>query len=255
MPFVRVELVVLAVRDARLEVLLSRRKEAPYKGRYGLPGGVLRIDLDASLEGAAHRVASERLQHELPNLEQVAAVGGADRDPRAPWAMSVVYRSLVSPDLAATPGKRVEALVWRPVAHIAQADDMAFDHARLIDEAVQAVRREINELRFAPGWVPEPFTIGELQALSEAVLAAPLDKVTFRRRVDVAGIALPLQGQMRSGGAYRPAQLYRFLGAVDTLEERSDDQPQGEQRVTGALQDQKSQERWMQWMRDNGPAK
>lgn len=255
MPFVRVELVVLAVRDARLEVLLSRRKEAPYKGRYGLPGGVLRIDLDASLEGAAHRVASERLQHELPNLEQVAAVGGADRDPRAPWAMSVVYRSLVSPDLAATPGKRVEALVWRPVAHIAQADDMAFDHAGLIHQAVQAARREISELRFAPGWVPEPFTIGELQALSEAVLAAPLDKVTFRRRVDVAGIALPLQGQMRSGGAYRPAQLYRFLGAVDTLEERSDDQPQGEQRVTGALQDQKSQERWMQWMRDNGPAK
>lgn len=254
MPFVRLELVVLAVRDGQLEVLLSRRKEEPFKGRYGLPGGVLRIDLDVSLEAGAQRVAAERLQQALPNLEQVAAVGGAERDPRAPWAMSVVYRSMVQPDLAATPGKRVEALVWRPVADIAQADDMAFDHAGLIDQAVQAVRREISELRFAPGWVPEPFTIRELQALSEVVLAAPLDKVTFRRRLDVAGIALPLEGQMRAGGAHRPAQLYRLRSTTDTLAEREDDRPQGEQRVPDASKTGQSQERWLQFLRDNGRA-
>lgn len=214
MPFVRLELVVLAVRDGQLEVLLSHREEAPFKGKYGLPGGVLRIDLDASLEAGAQRVASERLHQTLPNLEQVAAVGGAERDPRAPWAMSVVYRSLVQPDLATTPGKRVQALVWRPVSDLPKAGDMAFDHAGLIEQAVRAVRREISELRFAPGWVPEVFTMGELQALSEAVLGVPLDKVTFRRRMDVAGIASPLEGQMRAGGAHRPAQLYRLLGRV-----------------------------------------
>lgn len=210
MPFVRVDLVVLCVTADRLHVLLSHRGEEPYKGKWGLPGGVLRIDLDGSLEAAAQRVALERLNMNLPNLGQVAAVGGADRDPRAPWAMSVVYRSLVQADMDAKPGKRVEALAWRPVDEVSAAGDLAFDHAGLVRRGVDAAKREVAEMRFPPGWVPEPFTYGELQALSEAVLGSPLDKVTFRRRMDVAGMALPLDGQMRSGGAHRPAQLYRF---------------------------------------------
>ena len=210
MPFVRVELVVLCVIEDRLQVLLGQREEEPYKGRWGLPGGVLRIDLDGSLEAAAQRVALERLNMNLPNLGQVAAVGGADRDPRAPWAMSVVYRSLVQADLNATPGKRVQALAWRPVDELSPASHLAFDHAELVQRAVGAIRREIAEMRFPMGWVPELFTYSELQALSEAVLGTPLDKVTFRRRMDAAGMALPLKGQMRAGGAHRPAQLYCF---------------------------------------------
>jgi ADP-ribose pyrophosphatase YjhB (NUDIX family) len=210
MPFVRLELVVTSVSEGNFQVLLSHRKEAPYKGKWGLPGGVLRIDLDASLEAGAQRVATERLGRTLPNLGQVAAVGGAKRDPRAPWAMSVVYRSLVQPDIETTPGKRVQALEWRPVADVIQANDLAFDHARLVAQAVEAMRREISELRFPSGWMPEEFTLSELQAMSEVVLGEKLDKVTFRRRMDLAGVATALEGKMRSGAAFRPAQLYQL---------------------------------------------
>jgi 8-oxo-dGTP diphosphatase len=62
--------------------------------------------------------------------------------------------------------------------------------------------------------MPQEFTLSELQAMSEAVLGEKLDKVTFRRRMDVAGVATALEGQMRSGAAFRPAQLY-------TLEKRT----------------------------------
>lgn len=210
MPFIRLELVLLAVNAGSLQVLLSHRKEAPFKGKWGLPGGVLRIDLDASLEDGAQRVATERLSRKLPNLGQVAAVGGAKRDPRAPWAMSVVYRSLVPLDIETMPGKRVQALEWRNVETVMAADDLAFDHARLVAQAVETTRREIQELRFPPGWMPDEFTLSELQAMSEAVLGSKLDKVTFRRRMEVAGIAAALEGQMRSGGAHRPAQLYKL---------------------------------------------
>lgn len=208
MPFVRLELVLLAVNEGSLQVLLSHRKEAPFKGKWGLPGGVLRIDLDASLEDAAQRVSMERLNRTLPNLNQIAAVGGAKRDPRAPWAMSVVYRALVQPDIETSPGKRVQALAWRNVADVIQADDLAFDHASLVAQAVQATRQEVRGLRFPAGWLPAEFTLSELQALSEAVLDAPLDKVTFRRRMEVAGIAAPLEGKTKMIGAHRPAQLY-----------------------------------------------
>jgi 8-oxo-dGTP diphosphatase len=223
MPFVRVELVILAVKDGQLQVLLSHRKEAPYKGKWGLPGGVLRIDLDASLEAAAQRVAQERLNRPLPNLGQVAAVGGAKRDPRAPWAMSVVYRSLVPPDLETTPGKRVLELAWRTVDDVADAKDLAFDHTELIASAVEATRHEFRSLRYPAGWVPEEFTLSELQALSEVVLGERLDKVTFRRRIDVAGVVRQVVGRMRVGAAHRPAQLYQItaLSEGETQNARS----------------------------------
>ncbi|MFN8850363.1 MAG: NUDIX hydrolase [Inhella sp.] len=217
MPFVRTELVVLCVADGQLQVLLSRRKEQPHAGLLGLPGGVLRIDLDASLEAAAQRVAMERLGRELPNLSQVCSVGGADRDPRAAWALSVVYRSLVQPELAVTPGKRVMALEWVPVDEALSANDLAFDHAALIQQAMAQTRDQVSALEYPSGWVPEPFTLPELQAFSEAVLGKKLDKVTFRRRMEAMGQIEALDGEMRVGAAHRPAKLYRFLPHPPTL--------------------------------------
>ena len=106
MPFTRLEIVALSLVEGQLAVLLGRRAEAPYQGRWAIPGGVLRIDLDASLDDAARRVASERLKVEVPYLRQLCAVGGRQRDPRSPWALSVVYRGLVrSEEFVAAPGK------------------------------------------------------------------------------------------------------------------------------------------------------
>lgn len=211
MPFVRTELVVLCVHEGLLKVLMSRRQEAPQKGLQGLPGGVLRIDLDDSLEGAAQRVAKERLGQALPNLSQVCTVGGKLRDERTPWALSVVYRSLVQPDLKPTPGKRVVSLDWLPVEEVMKRDGFAFDHADLVEQAVAATREEVAALKFPNGWVPEPFTLPELQAFSEAVIGHGLDKVTFRRRIEAMGLVEAVPGAMRVGGAHRPAQLQRFI--------------------------------------------
>jgi 8-oxo-dGTP diphosphatase len=209
MPLVRVDLVVLSVGSGGLQVLLSHRKEAPYRGKWGLPGGVLRIDLDTSLEAAAQRVAQERLGRALPNLSQVAAVGGAQRDPRAPWAMSVVYASLVAPSLETIPGKRVQELAWRYIDALGAPGPLAFDHQTLIETAVARVRADVRDFRFPPGSVPEEFTLPELKSLSEAILGEALDKVTFRRRIDAAQLVAPVPGALR-GGAHRPAQVYRF---------------------------------------------
>lgn len=209
MPLVRVDVVLLAVHEGQLHVLLSHRKEAPFQGRWGLPGGVLRIDLDASLEAAAQRVAQERLGRSLSNLTQVVSVGGADRDPRAPWAMTVVYTSLVSADMPRTPGKRVQALAWKMVEQIESDGPLAFDHAALIRLAAEKVRSDVRDIRFPEGSIPHDFTLPELQSISEAILGQHLDKVTFRRRIEAARLAEPVPGVMR-GGAHRPAQVYRL---------------------------------------------
>lgn len=210
MPFTRLEIAVLGVVEGELSVLLARRAAPPYAGRWALPGGALRIDLDASLDAAALRVMRERLGLDLPFLRQLCAAGGPTRDPRAPWALSVVYRALVQPDrIAPAAGKRVEALDWRPVDQAMADRALAFDHAGLVARAVAATRAEVDALDLPAALLPESFTLGELQALCERLLGRRLDKSSFRRRIAERDLVAPVAGQMRTG-ANRPAQVYRL---------------------------------------------
>ncbi len=208
MPLVRLDLAVFRVEAGTLQVLLAKRQQAPFKRRLGLPGGVLRIDLDASLESGAQRVARERLGTALPQVRQVMAVGGAKRDPRAPWAMTVVYRAVLSEELPVQPGKRVQELLWVEANEASQDKKLAFDHAQLIEQAISGLQAEVTAMQFAPGFMPEEFTLPQLQARCEAVLGATLNKVTFRRRVEDAGILREVPGKM-VGGAHRPAKVWK----------------------------------------------
>ncbi len=210
MPFTRVELAVLSVVDNVLCVLLGKREQAPYIGQWALPGGVVRIDLDANLEAAAQRVAQERLGISVPYLRQQCVVGGETRDPRAPWAISIVYRALTrTEEFNPTAGKRLEALRWCPVDEAVADDNIAFDHNQLIQKAVTAMRTEIDRLDLPFEFLPKEFTLGELQLTCESLLGHHLDKSSFRRRIDERTLVEPVSGEMRVG-AFRPAQLYRF---------------------------------------------
>lgn len=211
MPFVRLELAVMTIIDGALSVLLGKRTEAPYAGRWALPGGVLRIDLDSNLEAAAQRVAGERLGTDLPHVSQLCAVGGRQRDPRAPWGLSLVYRAMLPVGrLDATPGKRLDELRWVPAETVAQDSKLAFDHGELISRAVEATRSEFDNLQFPSGFIGDLFTLSELQSVSEAVQGRRLDKSSFRRRLADRGCVAEVPGEIRTG-TFRPAQLYRLL--------------------------------------------
>lgn len=209
MPFTRVELVVMSVVNDALVVLLGKREQAPFIGQWALPGGVVRIDLDANLEESAQRVAQERLGINVPYLRQQCVVGGATRDPRAPWAISIVYRALTRiEEFNPIAGKRLEALRWCPVDEAMTNSELAFDHNQLIQKAVDTTRAEIDRLELPFGFLPERFTLGELQSTCEALLGHRLDKSSFRRRLDDRAVVEPVSGEMRIG-AFRPAQLYQ----------------------------------------------
>jgi ADP-ribose pyrophosphatase YjhB (NUDIX family) len=209
MPFTRIELAVSSIVEGSLAVLLGRREQAPYKGRWALPGGVLRIDLDVDLDAAALRVARERLDVDLPFLRQLTTVGSRARDPRAPWSLAVVYRALVPFEaFAPRAGKRLEALRWAPVDDAASDGQLAFDHAKLVGDAARRTRAEIERLDLPFDFLPAKFTLGELQALCEAMLGRRLDKSSFRRRLEERRLVQPIRGEMRTG-PFRPAQLYR----------------------------------------------
>ena len=102
-PAVAVDLVVLTLVDAVLHVLLVRRGEAPFKGRWALPGGFVRVGEDdpgEDLGAAAARELEEEtgLPAKSMYLEQLTAFGAARRDPRM-RVITIAYFALVRPDL------------------------------------------------------------------------------------------------------------------------------------------------------------
>jgi 8-oxo-dGTP diphosphatase len=56
----------------------------------------------------------------------------------------------------------------------------------------------------------DTFTLPELQTVYEILLGEPINKVSFRRKMDELEILEPIPGAQKAGKAHRPAQLYRL---------------------------------------------
>ncbi|MFI5710761.1 NUDIX hydrolase [Kribbella sp. NPDC051620] len=213
---VAADLVILTVREGSLQVLLVRRGIAPYQGRWALPGGFVRPKED--LEAAARRELEEEtgLHSDRIHLEQVATYGEPGRDPRG-RVISVTYLALV-PDLPSpVAGTDAASAEWVAVDEVlTDQDRLAFDHHRILTDAVERARAKLEYSPLAAAFCPDEFTISELRGIYEAVWGVQLDPRNFHRKATKTdGFVIPLGATTtRDGG--RPAQLFR-RGPAATL--------------------------------------
>ena len=203
-PICTVDVVLLTLQHGALQVALLRRERAPFAGALALPGGYIHTGEDVDAQASAARVLREKAGLQSPYLEQLATFSGAVRDPRG-WSLAVAYCALVPPELLTT-----APLTLTPVAELPA---LPFDHRAMVDAAVARVRSKSQYSSMPVHLCAEPFTLPQLQAVYEAVLGEPLNKVSFRRKVDELAMLEAVPGALHSGGAHRPAQLYRVRPA------------------------------------------
>jgi len=214
-PFaVTVDVVLLTVRDALLQVLLVERDTHPFRGRLALPGGFVQPDED--LDAAAIR----RLEHEtgvrrdVAHVEQLGAFGAPDRDPRM-RVVSVAYL-VFAPDLPAPrPGPSTRSVTWAPVEQV-DPGRLAFDHARVLAAGVERARAKLEYSPYATAFCAEQFTVAELRHVYEATWGTPLDPRNFHRKVTgTPGFLVPVGRDSAPGpGGGRPAAVFRRGGAA-----------------------------------------
>src|SRR5580765_309849 len=127
-PALTVDCVVFGFNEAALKVLLVERGLEPFKGRWALPGGFVRVE--ETLDEAARRELTEETGLSRVFLEQLYTFGAVDRDPRE-RVLSVAYYALVK-----LSNHRVKAATdandaqWFPAF---QPPKLAFDHQEILD--------------------------------------------------------------------------------------------------------------------------
>jgi len=212
-PAVTTDVVLFTICAEQLQVLLIRRANPPFQGCWSLPGGFVEIDED--LETAALRELREETGVSGIYLEQLYTFGKPDRDPRE-RIITVAYYALAPADrLQVQAASDAGAAQWFAVDGLPEP---AFDHRQIIRLAQRRLASKLQYSTIAMQFMPETFTLGELQHAYEVIRGEALDKRNFRKRMLAYG-CLADTGEKRRDVGHRPARLYtlKFPGKVQII--------------------------------------
>jgi len=206
-PRVAADVAVFAFRDGAMNVLLVRRRYEPYESYWALPAG---FELEPmSGEEAAERELREETDGTGLHLEQLKAYGTPDRDPRG-RVISVAFLAIMPNLPLPIAGSDASSAAWQPVDRV--RGTLAFDHDRILDDAVEGARSRLEFTTLATTFCGPAFTIGDLRNVYEVVWGHKLDPRNFNRKVlNTPGFVEPT-GERRTPEVGRPAALYRAAG-------------------------------------------
>ena len=197
-PSVTSDCVIFGFDGTKLRVLLIERGIEPFKGKWALPGGFLRMDEDA--ETGALRELKEETGLDAAYIKQFHTFTTPNRDPRE-RVITIAYYALVRLQ-EVTGGDDAARAEWYALDKVPA---LAFDHDQILRMASYELKRQIHfepvgfELR------PKQFTIKELQSLYESILDVTFDRRNFYKKMQ----HLELLKQVDRGES-KPRQPFLF---------------------------------------------
>ena len=223
-----------------MSILLAKRDDYPFKGKWCIPGGFLDAK-NETLEECAKRVMKRETNLEDIYLEQLYTFDSLDRDPRM-RVVSTSYVALIDKNKLT---QKVEHASWFDITLIEEKDNLveitldngeevirfsikkvlrekttdrydfevvendkiAFDHAKVILSGLERIRNKVNYTDIVFNMMPEYFTLGELQQVYEVILNKKLLDPAFRR---IIADKVEKTNKMRTGGGHRPSYLFKY---------------------------------------------
>ena len=231
-PSVTVDMLIFTIMDKEesnyrklpeksLKILMVKRKNHPFIGKWALPGGF--VSIDESLDDAAARVLKNETNVNNVYMEQLYTWGDVDRDKRT-RVISVSYLALVdSSALSLIPGNDEEDARWFTVSYKVIEDNkielklnnndeelssnsIAFDHGKIIEYAIDRLKNKISYTDIALNLMPELFTLTELQQVYQLIEGREILAAAFRRKI--SNMVIETNEYTKDVG-HRPSKLYK----------------------------------------------
>ena len=229
--------------DKMMSILLVKRDDYPFKGKWCLPGGFLN-PVGETLEECAKRVLKKETNLQDIYLEQLYTFDNPKRDPRT-RVVSTSYMALVDKNkltdminenacwfdvvLLEDNKKEVEVTLSNSIDTIhlkikkvlrekttdrydfisENNNEIAFDHDLVIVAGLERLRNKLNYTDIVFNMMPKYFTLGELQKVYEVILNKKLLDPAFRR---IIGGKVEKTNKMKTGEGHRPSALFKYKG-------------------------------------------
>lgn len=132
MPYVTVDCLIFNLQSTK-EILLIQRKDPPFENTLALPGGY--IKMDETLKDSAIRELNEETGISGIELKQLATYGDPDRDPRG-RTITIVFWGVIKDLDQVKAGDDAKEAAWFSIDDL---PDLAFDHERIIKEAIKNI--------------------------------------------------------------------------------------------------------------------
>ena len=219
--------------------MLVKRDQYPFKDKWCLPGGFVKIDED--IEDAAKRILKDEVNISDIYLEQLYTYGDPKRDPRT-RVISTSYMALIDKnkllhdvskkavwfninvfedenfievsldngnDIIKYKIKKIlkEKTTDRFKYEIVENDKIAFDHALVITSGISRLKNKLEYTDIVFNMMPKYFTLGELQQVYELILGKKLLDPAFRR---IIANKVEKTNKMKTGGGHRPSVLFTY---------------------------------------------
>lgn len=225
--------------NKHFSVLLVKRDNYPFKDKWCLPGGFIKVDED--IEDAPVRILKNETGISDVYLEQLYTYGEVNRDPRM-RIISTSYMALI--DKNRLRDKLKDNVSWfnikkeeddkhiyfnldngteqikytiekvlkekttdRYKFKVIENTGLAFDHPLVITSGMERLRNKISYTDVVFNMMPKYFTLGELQQVYEVILGKKLLDPAFRR---IIANKVKKTEKVKTGAGHRPSVLFTY---------------------------------------------
>ena len=186
----------------KLKVLLIKREYEPYKGYWMLPSNLLMTS--ETIESCAKDTALEFIGINDINFIQCNLFSKIDRLPNDRIIGNSLIGLIDKETLLLKKKNTSYEGVWFEIEEIPK---MVYDHDQILLDAIEFLKKQLNNIEVLKKLFPSDFTIPELQNLYEQVLNKKLDRRNFRKKIIHL---IESTDEKINNTKGRPATLYRF---------------------------------------------
>lgn len=194
------------------KVLLIKRKNEPYKGKWALVGGALYNN--EYLEDGARREIFEKTGIKDVQLYQYGVFDELGKNDSVNMRMvAITYLGLIDGKNTKIikENKNTTDVSWFDINDV---PNLAFSHNEILNKALEKLRELILESNILKVLLPKEFTMPQLQSIYEGVLNKTFDRRNFRKKILSLNIVDDTNKEVSINGN-KPSKLYRFKEKIE----------------------------------------